>query len=82
MQHFIYKQPYPIMSKTYISSLIMTITSILAVLNVVLPFTNEQLTDTVFITITLASMVWNMFERYKRGDISWTGTRNSQDQVE
>lgn len=61
------------MSKTYIATVVMFISSLLGMFQVQLPYTNEQISEAVFIIATTLSAIKVLYERWKRGDVSTLG---------
>lgn len=61
------------MSKTYIATVVMFISSLLGMFQVQLPYTNEQISEAVFVIVTTLSAIKVLYERWKRGDVSTLG---------
>jgi hypothetical protein len=61
------------MSQTYISALVILITTIASLFNV--KIVSEDITKIIEAVLILGSGLWILYRRYKQGDITIVGTR-------
>ena len=61
------------MSKTFIATFIGFLASLLGMFDVKLPYTNEQISEAVFVIITTLSALKVLYERYQKGGVTIFG---------
>lgn len=61
------------MSRTYIATFVSILVTLFATFNVELPYTNEQITEAIYIIVGVIAGLKILYERHKRGDVSFLG---------
>jgi hypothetical protein len=60
-------------SKTYLATYVTTFVMILAAFNVKLPYTDEQITEAIYVIVGVVASLKILYERYRKGDVSLIG---------
>lgn len=61
------------MSKTYLATFVSVLVTFLATFNVKLPYTNEEITEAIYVIAGVLAGFKILYERYRKGGVSILG---------
>jgi len=62
-------------SRIYIAQIVASLVLVLNFFDIQLPYTNEELTESIFTVLTAGAIAWTLVERFLKGGITWWGMK-------